>query len=88
MTRDRKPRGFFYLDHVTPENTHDATPFLERIDSIKSRFNLPMRYAGTDASYFNTRIFMALIKRSVQGVIGPPKYSTTDNKNQNIGFNT
>jgi len=48
MTRDRKPKGFFYLNHVTvdsenniildafvtPGNVHDSVPYIDRIDKI------------------------------------------------------
>ncbi|MCK8061718.1 IS1182 family transposase, partial [Fusibacter sp. A2] len=49
MNRDRKPEGFYYLDHRTVDssyniildtyvsagNVHDATPYLERIDHVR-----------------------------------------------------
>lgn len=56
MHRDRKPTGFYHLDHrtvdssyniildtfITPGNVHDSVPYLERIDYIRSKFsNLP-----------------------------------------------
>lgn len=52
MHRDRKPQGFFYLDHrsvdsyrniitdvyVTPANVNDATPYIERLDAQIDKF--------------------------------------------------
>ena len=56
MHRDRKPVGFYHLDHrtvdssyniildtfITPGNTHDSIPYLSRLDYINAIFpNLP-----------------------------------------------
>lgn len=81
MTRDRKPQGFFYLNHmcVDGENNiitgvhptsaaiNDAVPFLEIIQKQKEKFNV--KYVGADAGYYTAPIARGLEKLGIQGSI-------------------
>lgn len=65
MFRDRKPKGFFYLEHrstdiktnmivdvhVTPGNVHDTKPLPLILDSLKEKFS-NLKYSCLDAGYF------------------------------------
>ena len=81
MTRDRKPQGFFYLNHmcVDGENNiitgvhptsaaiNDAVPFLEIIQKQREKFDV--RYVGADAGYYTAPIARGLDKLDIQGSI-------------------
>jgi transposase len=65
MHRDRKPQGFFYLEHrtvdgatniitdvhVTAGNVNDTTPYIERLDHQITRFGFDVQAVGLDAGY-------------------------------------
>lgn len=65
MFRDRKPKGFFYLEHrstdiktnmivdvhVTPGNVHDTKPLPLILDRLKDKFS-NLKYSCLDAGYF------------------------------------
>lgn len=65
MHRDGKPKGFFYLDHrtvdskdniitdvyVTPGNTNDVKPYIERLKYQIDRFGFKVKTVGLDAGY-------------------------------------
>jgi transposase len=84
MVRDHKPVGFFYLDHrtvdgvhalivdthVTPGNVNDATPYLERLDRTRERFDLEVGALGLDAGYFTPWVCKGIIERGLYGVMG------------------
>ena len=84
MVRDQKPVGFFYLDHrtvdgvhalivdthVTPGNVNDATPYLERLDRARTRFDLKVGAVGLDAGYFTPWICKGIVERGLYGVMG------------------
>ncbi|WP_235898756.1 IS1182 family transposase [Parahaliea maris] len=84
MVRDKKPEGFFYLDHrtvdgkhglitdthVTPGNINDARPYLERLDRQCERFQLNPIKVGLDAGYNTAAICHGLVKRGIDGVVG------------------
>lgn len=84
MARDNKPTGFFYLDHrtvdgvhalivdthVTPGNVHDSQPYLERLDRVRERFDLPVGAVGLDAGYLVPHICKGLVERGLYGVMG------------------
>lgn len=83
MVRDRKPKGFFYLDHrtvdgkynlitdayVTPGNVHDSVPYLARLDRQLNRFSFEVEAVGLDAGYFNAPICKGLVDRDIYGVM-------------------
>jgi len=84
MVRDQKPVGFFYLDHrtvdgvhalivdthVTPGNVNDATPYLERLDRARTRFDLKIGAVGLDAGYFTPWVCKGIVERGLYGVMG------------------
>ena len=65
MHRDGKPKGFFYLDHrtvdskaniitdvfVTPGNTNDVKPYINRLDEQIAKFGFEVETVGLDAGY-------------------------------------
>jgi len=83
MVRDRKPKGFFYLDHrtvdskyniitdvfVTPGNVNDADPILDRLKRQIDVFGFELKYAGLDAGYFTAPICKGLTDLKIQPVI-------------------
>ncbi len=84
MVREKKPEGFFYLDHrtvdgkhglitdthVTPGNINDARPYLDRLDRQCERFQLNPIKVGLDAGYNTAAICHGLVKRGIDGVVG------------------
>jgi transposase len=84
MTRDGKPKGFFYLDHrtvdgrhaiitdtfATPANVQDATVYLGRLDRQRHRFGFDVGFVGLDAGYASSAIAKSLEDRGIQGVTG------------------
>lgn len=83
MYRDNKPKGFFYLDHrtvdsqnniivdvhVTPGNVNDVDPYLKRLDRIRERFKLDVKYVGLDAGYYTNAICKGIFDRNITSVI-------------------
>ncbi len=102
MRRDRKPTGFYFLDHVTvdssyniildahvtPGNVHDAIPYLERLDYIMHTYELPkdLKYACADAGYFNNNVFLGLKERNLNPIICPTKYQKQPGKDSKYWF--
>lgn len=84
MTREGKPKGFFYLDHrtvdskaniitdvhVTAGNVHDAVPYLGRIKRQKERFNFKITHVGLDAGYHTAAISKGLEDEAIIAVFG------------------
>ena len=84
MHRDRKPRGFFYLEHrtvdgasnivtdvfVTPGNVNDTTPYIERLDHQVKRFGFDVGAVGLDAGYNTVGVCRELAKRGIDAAIG------------------
>lgn len=84
MKREKKPEGFFYLDHrtvdgkyglitdthVTPGNINDARPYLERLDRQCERFRLTPIAVGLDAGYNTAAVCHGLVERGIDGVVG------------------
>jgi hypothetical protein len=84
MVRDQKPVGFFYLDHrtvdgvhalivdthVTAGNVNDSTPYLDRLDRARERFDLSVGAVGLDAGYFTPAVCKGIIERGLYGVMG------------------
>lgn len=84
MHRDRKPKGFFYLEHrtvdaenniitnvhVTPGNVNDATPYLNILDNQIEKYGFNVKYVGLDAGYYTAPICKGLADRNIKGAIG------------------
>jgi transposase len=83
MFRDRKPKGFFYLDHrtvdikyniitdvtVTAGNVNDVDPYLNILDKQIEKFDFETKYVGLDAGYYTNYICKELAHRDIQGAI-------------------
>lgn len=83
MVRDRKPVGFFYLEHrtvdmkynivtdvtVTPGNINDVDPYLKILDRQIEKFGFETKYVGLDAGYYTNPICKGLTDREIQGAI-------------------
>lgn len=83
MFRDRKPKGFFYLEHrtvdsqeniitdihITPGNVNDVDPYLERLDYQREKFDFNVKFVGLDAGYYTAPICKGLSDRNIQGAI-------------------
>lgn len=83
MFRDEKPKGFFYLDnrtvdsknniitdvYVTPGNTNDVDPYLDRLDRQIQRFGFDVKHVGLDAGYFTNPICKGIADRGITSVI-------------------
>lgn len=81
MFRERKPKGFFYLNHmaVDGENNliasvlpttaaiNDAVPFLGIIERLKEKYEV--KYVGADAGYYTAAIAKGLKKLEVTAAI-------------------
>lgn len=102
MRRDRKPTGFYFLDHVTVDssyniildafvtagNVHDAIPYLSRLDYVRNSFNFPkeLKYACADAGYFNNNVFLGLKERNLKPIICPTKFQKQPGKDSKYWF--
>jgi transposase len=84
MHRDRKPKGFFYLEHrtvdsahniitdvfVTPGNVNDTTPYIDRLDYQREHFGFDVKCVGLDAGYNTTGVCRELDKRGINAALG------------------
>ena len=84
MHRDRKPQGFFYLDHrttdnkhnmitdvfITPANIYDSLVYLNRLDFQREKFGFEVNEVGLDAGYNTPDICHGLAEREIFGVVG------------------
>ena len=84
MHRDGKPQGFFYLDHrtvdsknniitdtfVTPGNTNDVKPYLNRLREQCRKFGFTVKYVGLDAGYNVSNICKSLYEMGIQAAMG------------------
>lgn len=100
MHRDRKPIGFYHLvhatvdskhnillsAHVTPGNVHDATVYIDHLDSLFNHLPIAPKYVGADAGYFNLNVLEDLAKRDLVPVIGPRKYAGKKGKKSKYWF--
>jgi transposase len=80
LQRPGKPQGMHYLDHqsldaangiivdvaVTPGNTTDATPYLDRIEYITSHVGLPVETVGADSAYDVSLVHRMLSDRGIR----------------------
>jgi len=87
MTREGKPRGFYYLDHrtcdgmhnlitdvhLTPASISDSLVYPERLDYQCDRFGFDVEEVGVDAGYNTPNICRELVKRGIFGVVGYQK---------------
>lgn len=79
LQRPGKPQGMHYLDHqsldaangiivdvaVTPGNTTDATPYLDRMEYIATHMRLPVEAVGADSAYDVSLVHRALSDRGI-----------------------
>ena len=102
MNRDRKPRGFYFLDHitvdssyniildafVTPGNVHDSISYLERLDYVMATYELPktLKYTSADAGYFNNNVLLGLKERNLHPIIGATKFAKKPGKDSKYWF--
>lgn len=84
MHRDGKPKGFFYLDHrtvdakaniitdvfVTPGNTNDVKPYINRLDTQIEKFGFEVETVGLDAGYNVSAICKQLFDRGIKAAMG------------------
>ena len=84
MHRDGKPKGFFYLDHrtvdskaniitdvsVTPGNTNDVKPYINRLDEQIAKFGFEVETVGLDAVYNVSAICKQLFDRGINAAMG------------------
>ncbi len=84
MTRDRKPQGFFYLDHrtvdhktnyitdvhITPGNVNDGTCYIDRLQFQQKVYGFNVQAAGLDAGYDTISICKQLVDMNIMGVLG------------------
>lgn len=87
MFRDRKPRGFFYLDHrtvdgkaglitdvfVTPGNVNDDPPYIARLKAQTETFGFEPYAVGLDAGYNTIGLCRELSKLGIKGALGYKK---------------
>ena len=80
LGRPGKPDGMHYLSHqsvdaahgivvdvaVTPGNTNDSEPYLERIEYMRAELGLPIQTAGADAAYGTSMIYRAMEDMGIQ----------------------
>ncbi len=84
MTRDKKPQGFFYLDHrtvdpkvnfitdvhITAGNVNDSSCYIDRLKVQQERFGFDVLAVGLDAGYDTANICKELVDMGIMGVIG------------------
>ena len=82
MFRDRKPKGFFYLEHrstdiktniivdvhVTPGNIHDTRPYPLILNNLKNKFST-LKYSCLDAGYFTAPTLKTISDNGIIPVI-------------------
>lgn len=80
LSRPGKPSGPHYLSHqsidpshgiivdtaVTSGSANDSTPYLERIEYMRSHLRLPIQTTGADSAYGTTLIFKTLDDMGIQ----------------------
>ena len=85
LNRPGKPEGMHYLDHqsidakhgvivdvaVTPGNTTDATPYLDRIEYMRERIGLDIEEAGADSAYDISLVHQELSEKGI-ALFTPP----------------
>ena len=85
LVRPEKPRGMHYLDHqsidakngiivdvaVTSGNTHDSTPYLDRMEYIRDEIGLKFEKAGDDSAYDSSIIHKEMSDNGTQLLLPP-----------------
>lgn len=80
LNRPGKPRGMHYLSHqsldaahgivvdvlVTPGNSNDSEPYLERIEYMREHLGLDIREAGADSAYGTSLIYKAMADMGIR----------------------
>lgn len=81
MFRDRKPKGFFYLNHMAVDGEYnliasvlpttaainDAVPFLGIVKRLKEKYNV--KYIGADSGYYTAAIGKGLEELGIRAAI-------------------
>lgn len=81
MFRDKKPKGFFYLNHMAVDGEYnliasvlpttaainDAVPFLGIVEKLKEKYEV--KYVGADAGYYTAPIAKGLKEMGVTAAI-------------------
>lgn len=89
--RNQKPKGFFYLEHrtvdakyaiitdahVTPGNTADSDPYLDRLAYQTRRFDFPVEAVGLDAGYNTGYLCKKITEKELFAVISYRRPSPT-----------
>lgn len=102
MVRDGKPRGFYYLDHVTvdgklnlitdvhvtPGNVHDSVPYIDRLDRQIKRFGFEVEAVALDAGYLTAPICHELHERDIFSVIAHRRYRPKKSSSTSGNTNT
>ena len=86
MTRDGKPKGFFYLDHRTVDganNINDARPYPQRLLRTITRFDFNPIAVGIDAGYRTAYIAKFLHDIGLYGVSG---YKRVSHRNKDLFY--
>ncbi|SHJ94582.1 Transposase DDE domain-containing protein [Dethiosulfatibacter aminovorans DSM 17477] len=98
MFRDRKPKGFFYLNHMTVDGENniitgvhptsaainDAVPFLGIVKEQKEKFGY--KYVGADAGYYTAPIAKGLDKLGIKGAIAKRRGPKPKGKMSKLNF--
>jgi hypothetical protein len=80
LKRPGKPKGMHYLDHqsidpkngiivdvvVTPGNTTDATPYLDRIEYMREHIGLRIEAVGVDSGYDVSLVHQELSEKEIE----------------------
>lgn len=92
--RDNKEKGFMYLDHrtvddkcniivdayITKGNVHDSSPFIDRVEYIKSIFNFDVKKYGVDSGYLTLDIKKYFIDNNIFAVFGYRRFGTQESR--------
>jgi hypothetical protein len=80
LQRPGKPQGMHYLDHqsidvkngiivdvtVTPGNTNDVVPYLDRIEYMREHIGLPIEAVGVDGAYDVSLVHQELSEKKIE----------------------
>ena len=94
--RDNKEKGFMYLDHrtvddkcniivdayITKGNVHDSSPFIDRVEYIKSIFNFDVKKYGVDSGYLTLDIKKYFIDNNIFAVFGYRRFGTPGSRKE------
>ena len=94
--RDNKEKGFMYLDHrtvddkcniivdayITKGNVHDSSPFIDRVEYIRSIFNFDVKKYGVDSGYLTLDIKKYFIDNNIFAVFGYRRFGTQKSRKE------